>query len=305
MNRVSRLKLLPGLAVLVLIFLLSGMSVMAQEDKANQAKKLYNDGIKAMQDGKPDVAIIAYKAAITNDPDFVDPYLNLGAIYFEQKKYDDALEMFRTATSKDSKNIDAWANIGRVESVLRRSVEAQTAYETALSIDPNNGQILKELGKVLYTRGQYPEAVEQLKKCHESGAGDNVSYYMLGKAYEKQDQVDNAIAALKKSIELKSDYYGSHSALGSIYLAQEKYLPAAKEFKAALRAAPKRGYLAAYNYAVAMEQANQDDIDANITNWEAYIKIAKNIPKAKDGLQIARSHVKELQDRKAALANEL
>ncbi len=305
MNRTRRLKVLPVSFLLVFVLALAGISALAQDEAGNQAKKLYNDGIKAMQEGKPDLAIIAYKGALTNDPDYVDAYLNLGAIYFEQKSYDEALEMFRTAVDKDDQNVDAWANIGRVESVLKRTVEAQSAFESALAIEPNNGQILKELGKVLYTRSQFADAVERLTKCHEAGAGDHVSHYMLGKAYQKQDQIDNAIAALKQSIEVKSDYYNSHSTLGSIYLSQEKFRSAATEFRAALKAAPKRGYRAAYNYAVAMEQANQDDIDANVANWNAYIKIAKNIPKAKDGVEIARQHVKELEERKAHLANEL
>jgi len=304
MNRTSRLKILP-VSLLLVVLTLGGISALAQDDNGNQAKKLYNDGIKAMQDGKPDLAIIAYKGALTNDPDYVDAYLNLGAIYFEQKSYDDALEMFRTAVDKDDQNVDAWANIGRVESVLKRTVEAQSAFESALKIDPNNGQLLKELGKVLYSRSQFADAVDRLTKSHEAGAGDHVSYYMLGKAYQKQDQIDNAIAALKKSIEIKTEYYNSHSTLGSIYLSQEKYRSAATEFKAALKAAPKRGYRAAYNYAVAIESADQDNIDANIANWKAYVKIAKNIPKAKDAVEIARQHIKELEDRKAALASEL
>ncbi|MCP4684308.1 MAG: tetratricopeptide repeat protein [bacterium] len=306
MIRTSRLKLLPVSLLMALVLMLGGISALAQdEDQANQAKKLYNDGIKAAQEGQPDLAIVAYEGAIGLDPEFIDAYLNLGAIYFEQKKYDEALEMFRTAVDKDDQNVDAWANIGRVESVLKRTVEAQSAYESALAIEPANGQLLKELGKVLYSRSQFPDAVDKFTKCHEAGDGDHVSYYMLAKAYQKQSKLADAIAALKKSIEIKSKYYNSHSSLGSIYLSQEKYRSAAAEFKAALAAAPKRGYRAAYNYAIAMETADQDNIDANVANWNAYIKIAKNIPKDKDNVEIARKHVDELKERKAALANEL
>ena len=104
-------------------------------------------------------------------------------------------------------------------------------------------------------------------------------------------------------MEKKSDYYNSHFALGQIFLGQEKYSTAAGSFKAAMRADSKK-YRAAYNYAVAVESENQDAIDTNIENWNAFIKLAKNNPKAKNDVAVAEQHVKDLQERKEKMKFE-
>ena len=149
-----------------------------------------------------------------------------------------------------------------------------------------------------YKRSSYKEAVETFEKAHEAGSGDHLSYLYLGKSYQKQDKLPDAIAALQKSIELKPENYSAHFALGSIYRAQEKYLRAAGEFKAALKASPKRGYRASFNYAVAMEEENPDATDQNIANWEAFVKLAKTNPRAKNDVAIARQHIKDLKEHK-------
>ena len=63
-------------------------------------------------------------------------------------------------------------------------------------------------------------------------------------------------------------------------------------------------YQAAQNYAVAMESADSDAIDANIGHWNAFIKLAKKNPRAKNDVAIAEQHVKDLQVRKEALKNQ-
>ena len=75
------------------------LSPVAQAD-TETAKEQYNAGIKEMQEGNKDGAIIAYKAALVADENYVDAYINLGTIYFQDKDYEKALDMFRTATEK-------------------------------------------------------------------------------------------------------------------------------------------------------------------------------------------------------------
>jgi tetratricopeptide (TPR) repeat protein len=261
-----------------------------------KAKENFNAGVKAMEAGKVDEAILAYKAAISEDPEFVDSYLNLGAIYFEQKDYEKAREMFQTATEKDKTNAIAFANLGRVEYVLKKYVEAEAAFQTAISLDKNNPELYKELGKVYYKKRDYPKVVETISKCHELGGGDYNTYYMLGKGFQKQDKTQKAIEAFKKSIELK-DNYRARSALGRIYLAQEKFKQAARQFQAALKVEPK-GWRAAYNYAVAVQSSDPENYDANIKAWQRFVKLAKNIPKAKNQVAEAKRVIKDLQEAK-------
>lgn len=293
---------LTALCVLTLMIFFLGVmpaSTRAEVD-TEKAKEMYNEGLKAASEGKTDQAILSYKTAMGLDPGFIDPYLNLGAIYFEKKQYGDALEMFKKASEKDPNNIDALANIGRVEYKLTKYPEAATAFKAAIALDNKKVDLYTELARVYYQQQNFSELVTTLETCHQLGGGDDMSYYMLGKGYQKQNNIDKAVDAFKKSLANKSDNYNANFALGQIYLDQEKYLNAAKAFKEAYTYDNKK-HLAYYNYAVAMESNDPEAIDANIKNWEEYIRIAKKNPKANSNVAIAQQHVKELKERKEKL----
>ncbi|RKX25355.1 MAG: hypothetical protein DRP47_09935 [Candidatus Zixiibacteriota bacterium] len=291
----SQRHVFPTLAIaLALIGLLVSMAGAVTDE----AKEMYNSGIKAKQAGNLDEAILAYKGALAMDKTYVDPCINLGAIYFEQKEYDKALEMFKEATQRDKTNTEAFANLGRVEYQLKQYTEAETSFSTALELDSSTPDYYKELGKVYDKQRKYTEVISKLEKFHELTGGDHTSWYLLGKSYKKTDKITDAIAAYKKSIELKSDYPYPHSALGGIYLGQEKYTNAAGQFKTVLKINPK-DYRAAYNYAIAIQSKNPEEYDTNISNWENFLKIAKKNPRTKKQMiATANETIKNLKEAK-------
>jgi tetratricopeptide (TPR) repeat protein len=109
------------------------------------------------------------------------------------------------------------------------------------------------------------------------------------------DRLTDAIAAFNKALSLKSNYYSAHFALGQIYLGQENFSKAASAFKAAMRSNPKKPK-AAYNYAVAVESQDPENMEANIANWDKYIQLAKKDAKERNSLGVAQGHVKALQE---------
>lgn len=284
-------------AAVVTLWFIVPLGVAGDTEKA---KESYNQGIKAQQEGKTDEAIIAYQAAIGEDPEYIDSYINLGAIYFGMKDYEKALAMFKTAAEKDEKSAMAFANVGRVQYSLQRWIEAETAFKTAITIDGKNADLYKELGKVYYKKRDFAKVAETIAKCHELGGGDDNTYFILGMSNQNQGKTKEAVNALKKSLELK-DSYKAHASLGGIYLSQEEFSAAAKEFKAALKANPK-GHRAAYNYAIAIQSQDPENYDANIKAWENYIKLAKNNPRAKNQVAEAQRVIKDLKEAKEQAA---
>jgi tetratricopeptide (TPR) repeat protein len=291
-------KLNSGKSLRLLILPLLALAVVAltANVSAQTAEEYYNQGVQAMQNSNYDVAIPAFQGAIEANPDYVDAYLNLGVIYFEQNNYDEALDMFRQATEKDPKNADAFANLGRVQAKLRKYVEAEASLKKALELKGADPDLYKELAMVYYSKSSYGDVVDVIDKLHAAGGGDYLTWYMLGKSKQKLDKTNEAIQALEKSAELNPDYYNAHSALGQIYLGQEKYRQAANAFKAAEKSDPNKAYRAAYNFAVAMENLSPEDYAANIANWERYVKLAKNNPKASRDVAVAKEHIEKLKD---------
>lgn len=261
-----------------------------------KAKEMLNAGIKASQEGKPDEAVVAYQSAIQFDPNLADAYMNLGAIYFEQQKFDEALEQFRKASEKNPKSADAFANIGRVNYTLRRYPEAIDAFQKAIANNGQDGALFRDLGKAFYQNRDEANAIKTLEKCHELNSGDYLTYLMVGRSYDKLGQDAKAIEALNKSIQLENNY-SAHFALGQLYMGQEKYVQAGTAFRKALSADGTK-YRAAYNYASAMEFADPENFEQNINNWESFVRLAKNNPKAKTEVAQAEAHLKELRDAK-------
>jgi len=296
-----KLSKLYSMMVLLLTLLMLLLSTTVALADLNKAKEHFNAGVKSKADGDVDAAVLAYKGAIIEDPSYVDPYINLGAIYFDRKNYEGAKEMFSKATEADATNAEAFANLGRVSYKLNLLVEAEAAFNSALGLSSANSEYLKELGKVQYRKKNYKEMVVTLTKCHDNGGGDHLTWFMLGKGEDKQDNKTDAIAAFKKSIALKSDNYNSNFALGQIYLGQTKYKSASTSFDKAIKQAKKnKKYRAAYNYAIAIESSDPEAVEANIAAWERFIGIAQNNAKARNQLAEAKSHLKELRELKEA-----
>ncbi|MEA2030530.1 MAG: tetratricopeptide repeat protein [candidate division Zixibacteria bacterium] len=294
MNKMNQLQrnAIPTLAIaLVLIALLVSLAGAVSDE----AKKMYNDGIKAKQAGNLEEAILSYIGAMEKDETYADPCFSLGAIYFEQKKYDKALEMFKEATKRDETNAEAFANLGRVQYKLRQYIEAEGAFSTALDLDSSASEYYNDLGKTYNKERKYTKAISAFEKFHELSGGNYASWYLLGKSYKKTDKISKAIAAYKKSVEFKSSYSYPHSALGSVYLSQEKFLSAAGEFQNVLKINPKN-YRAAYNYAIAIQSKDPEDYNTNIKNWESFVKIAKKNPRVrKQMISTAKETIKNLK----------
>jgi superkiller protein 3 len=294
-NRPGNLRFVLVTAIALGLMVVSVGSLFAASDKA---KEFFNQGVTASKAGKTDDAIAAYKQAIDADASYFDAYMNLGALQFQKGLYDDALKSFRSASEKDPKSVDALVNIAQVEYKKRAYIESEAAYKSAISLEPTNAKLQRALANVYFSRGGWNELAQTAEKLHQMNSADDTTWYWLGKALEKQDKTPDAIAAYEKSIAMKAKNYRANFAIGQIYLQQEKFEQAAKYFKAAMTADPK-GYRAAYNYAVAMETLKQDAIAANIANWQDFVRIARNIPQAKNDVAIAQSHIKDLQDAKA------
>ncbi len=271
-------------------------ALFAAGDK-EKAKEHFNAGLTSAQGGKTDEAILGYKAAIAEDPEFLDAYINLGAIYFDKNDFQNALEMYRTVTEKEPKNVTALSNLAKVEYELKRYAEAEGHLNAAIGVTPKDASLYKDLGKVHFAKRDYEETIKAISKCHELGGGTNATYYDQGKSYQKLEKSAEAIACFEKSVQLQKKNYNALFALGQVFLSQGKYLNAANYFDQALKASPSK-HLAAYNYAVAVESQEPENYVKNIEAWEKFVRLAKTNPKAREQMADAENHLKELREAK-------
>ena len=81
-------------------------------------------------------AIEKLKEAIQLNPDFVEPYLNLGKIYIKKHKFQEAIEYFEKAVHLDSENDTILNNLGVLYHALKQDDRAAEYVNSPLQIIP-------------------------------------------------------------------------------------------------------------------------------------------------------------------------
>ncbi len=95
--------------------------------------------------GLTDEAIAECHRAIAVDPDFGNPYNDIGAYLIEQGNYHSAIEWLQCATRavRYEPRFYPHFNLGRLHQAQGRYVEALDEYKTAIDLNPQYGLAIK------------------------------------------------------------------------------------------------------------------------------------------------------------------
>ena len=101
--------------------------------------------------GKLEDAIAECKRAITIDPDFGNPYNDIGAYLIEKGELDEAITWFQKALQARRYESPAFPhlNLGRVYERKGQWTEAIDSYKKALALNPNYSLAKKALGRLI------------------------------------------------------------------------------------------------------------------------------------------------------------
>lgn len=182
------------------------------------------------------------KIIILNDPLSAEEHAKLGRIYESQGKEDLALLQYRAAVKKDARHSQAWLLLGDLSYRRGDYGEAETAYKKALNLQPENGDIGNNLAWTYLMQNKRTSKAEKLVKEAMTFTPEHKPYYLdtLGVVLLRLGKVRESIAALKESVttlpEDKSGFlaeaYGhlaeSYNAAGEAVLAAEAAATAKK-----------------------------------------------------------------------------
>lgn len=124
-------------------------------------------------------------------------HTDLGAAYYQEKKYDIALEEFNEAIKYDANYALAYTGLGLVYAVLGEETKADANFKRALQLNPNNSETRNNYGAYLCSRGRYDESIVEFLE-----AVKNPLYKTPHLAY-----LNAGICALKKKDEAKAEDY--------------------------------------------------------------------------------------------------
>ena len=181
--------------------LTTGMYDGTESDKAND---LYNQADKKVQAEDYKGAIKLYKAALKEDPNFVEVYDNLGLCYRRLGDFKNAIANYNKSIEIYPKGTMAHQNLGVIYGIQKEYEKAISEYEKVQEINPDDpegyyGTINNYLGL-----GKYEEAIKNATKTVEIYEATESPYlseahYLLGLCYYFNKDRDNARTYLGKA----------------------------------------------------------------------------------------------------------
>lgn len=170
---------------------------------------------------------------ITNDPEASSFYLSgQGYLhrYLQDNYLDNAIVLFKKAIAEDPEYALAYAALGEaywrkyeMVSVLAYVDSARTSLNQAMEINSKLLPVKQTIGLLDIGTGNYDEAVDVFTSILESDPGNEVAYGGLAAAYDNLGMHEEAERTYKKAISLKPDYWLSYKRLGNFYLKKGEY----------------------------------------------------------------------------------
>lgn len=167
-------------------------------------------GIIYESEGKTDLALAQYRAAIKKNREHFQSWLRLAELSYRIKDYDEAERALKKSIRLRPENADLYNNLAWVYvETSRRLKKAERLVNKAIELNPQNLPYYQDtLGVILLRQGRLAEAIETLKSSVESipdsrPALKAEAYRHLASAY----RAANDEQASKKAEEMAEQYY--------------------------------------------------------------------------------------------------
>lgn len=176
----------------------------------------YYLGRAYQRDEKMELAIAAYKKALTVKPAFTQAGLALGLLLEEKKRGEEAVKIYE----------ELYENAGDLQAVARLAqlyIDKED-YDRALkyllllnNADEDNLNVRVKIGLIYIERRVYDKAIDMFKSILEKNAEAEKVRYYLASVYEEQKQYDEAIEEFKRITPTSSVYIDAAIHVGHLY----------------------------------------------------------------------------------------
>ena len=122
-------------------------------------------------------------------------YYNEGLDLYSRGEYAKALQSFKTAVAKDPDFIDAYYNMGALYEYLKSYNSAIASYSKIYQLDPNDKETVLKLSELYFKLGNYERALFYITKINE-----NDDLYGKAQSLKNQIVVASQKAAAKNAL---------------------------------------------------------------------------------------------------------
>ncbi|HEV3021118.1 MAG TPA: tetratricopeptide repeat protein, partial [Pirellulales bacterium] len=184
---------------------------LALEDDAESRNNLGN----FLKDrGRIDEAIVEYRQALSQQPEYASAHYNLAAALWLKGELVQAAECFERAAADDSLRTLALPSLGRVLLALGRGKEAENVLQRALALSPHDAALQSDLGDALQSQRRGAEAAAAYRKSLESDPNSARTWYSAGCLEISREQYAAAVLCLREALRIEPDWPQAQHNLG-------------------------------------------------------------------------------------------
>ncbi|MBT4129468.1 MAG: tetratricopeptide repeat protein [Candidatus Marinimicrobia bacterium] len=243
----------------------------------------FMDGMDLEAAGEVDQAILAYKRALSYDPEAVDIHFSLAKLYLQSQQKELAEAALLKVISYDSRNVDALELLGEISQFNQAHELALSYFTRVLDIDYNNDYAILQSAQIHHALGDTIREAEFLIRLWELDT-DRVaalhraeSIYLAANDY---DRITELYSKLIKRMPTKTDLVGRQIRL---FLGMNRFFDAEALMDSLIEVAPysmdlqsmktdlvkvMHGEMAAVDYLTAVVRDYPD-------TWELKLKLSQ------------------------------
>ncbi len=133
------------------------------------AHTYYTHGMRKLEEGDLDGALVDFKKAQSVDKNFAAAYVGMALVALEQGNCEGALQQIREAKRKDNRCVDAYIAEGRILTKCKRRPnwlpQALNSYKMAIELAPQNDAAYFYQGETYKSACQFLKAAEAYKRA--------------------------------------------------------------------------------------------------------------------------------------------
>jgi Tfp pilus assembly protein PilF len=227
--------------VLGAVLALSGVA-MARDQKGvpDDGETNFAAARSHLQDGRTDLAISEFKAAIKKDDKNAYFHHGLGVALAQKNELKDAVDAFRRALELNPYYVQIRNDIGSVLLLLGEREEGKKELMTAFN-DPTNSMAevtARNLGNAFFEEKKYEEAASWYRTSVSRNKGYPDAYDGLADSLIALGRADEAIVQLEAGLKEVPGYPGLMLSLGRAYLEAGRFKEARVELEAVVKKDP-------------------------------------------------------------------
>ncbi len=161
-------------------------------------------------------ALSLARQAVKLEPDYVEGYLNLGAILDADGRSSESLACYQQAMKLRPDSAEVFAALALAQEKAGHPGDAVDSYREALRLDPHDYQSYINLGSILYRQGRFPEAVVQFREAIRERPDAADAHNDLAGALYLSGDLNNAIQEYREALLLQPSHQDARSNLDAL-----------------------------------------------------------------------------------------